>query len=128
MTPQELIARLEASTAPDRGLDADIYCALHPEWQWDRSSQQPTGWVSTASGSGITCPVPFFTLSVDAAMGLLGPPGHPLWTVTLNGRSHGQHGMSWFAEVTIPSREFQGYSWDRPAIALCIAALKAGLL
>jgi hypothetical protein len=44
-----LSARVEAATGPDRGLDADIYCASHPEWKWDRSVQQPTGWVSARS-------------------------------------------------------------------------------
>lgn len=123
MTPaalDDLIARVERATGPDRALDAEI--AIAAGWTFHKDSLFDF-WRAPGDeehGEPLT-----FTGSVDAAMTLLGPPGHPLWTVTINGRSHGRRGMSWWAEVTVPSREFQGDSHYRPALALCAAALKA---
>jgi hypothetical protein len=127
-----LIARVEAATGPDRGLDADILCAVRPEWKWDRSTQQPTGWVSMASGSGISCPAPHFTASVDDALTLI-PPGWDVrhtdsnggqWCLTL-GRGDDNHPS--YREVNSWPGDTERAIFNRRPLplAICIAAMKA---
>jgi len=121
-----LIARVEAATGPDRGLDADILCAVRPEWKWDRSTQQPTGWVSMASGSGISCPAPHFTASVDDAMTML-DPDH--WWCMGKGRTRPDepiYGIVIFnADLDRQVPVAEGEHPTSLPLAICIAALKA---
>lgn len=127
---RDLIARLEAAKAASYDLSADIWklIDLTPQQeQHCRAWCRQNGRDDLTRDDYIAAWAPPYTSSLDAAMTLLGPPGYPLWTVTLNGRSHGQHGMTWFAEVTVPSSEFQGQSSVNPALAVCIAALRARL-
>lgn len=125
---QDLIQRLESATEPSRDLDLEILNAVSADvWYWlDRDSETITcdRYGPGAPGNPV-CGLENYSGSIDDAMTLLGPPGYPLWTVTLRGRSHGQRGMTWTAEVTVPSSEFRGFSSAEPALALCAAALRA---
>lgn len=115
---QRLIERLEAATGPDRVLDMDIEEAALPElrrkpWRrdlgrfWDDSDRDGLHYVEASR----------YTASIDAALTLV-PEGsewtrhrgaNDRMTMQIDGPSHfGVHG--------------QGAT---PAIALCIAALRA---
>jgi hypothetical protein len=132
MAPETVIQRLESATEPSRDLDADVLWEIFPEAR--KRTFGTDRYISTMTAAAGECAFtpladrhdcPRYTSSLDDAMTLLGPPGYPLWTVTLHGRSHGQHGMTWTAEVTVPSSEFRGFSSAEPALALCAAALRA---
>lgn len=102
MTLDELIARLEKATAPDRGLDRDIAFSF--------------GW----DPDGIQEP-PAYTASIDAAMTLV--PAGMHWQLN----SAGAPNSAWQAAVCRSDLEPQVECWaySSPAIALCIAALRA---
>lgn len=118
---------------PDRGLDREVLWEVFSEERKQLVDGQRYISTTTArDGEFWFTPLsdrhdcPRYTGSLDDAMDLLGPPGYPLWTVTLNGRSHGsRRGITWTAEVTVPSSEFQGWSQCNGAIAVCVAALRA---
>jgi hypothetical protein len=110
-----LIAKLDAVQGPSRELDAEIAALCAP-------TDDPR---LAAFESGDDYPRNY-TRSLDAALSLLGPPGYPLWTMTLELRAHGdKYGTTAMCEVTIPSSEFRSCHARSPAIAVCIAALKA---
>jgi hypothetical protein len=101
----ELIARLEAATGPDRQLDVDIFV----EVAW--------------TGQGDERTPPAYTSSIDAALTLV-PEGFDHRSGSFDG------GKSFNAVVTTP--ELSVWNWDigcdkapTQAISLCIAALKA---
>lgn len=126
--PGDLIRRLEDAKAASYELNVEVWklIGLTPKQEthcsmWCRQN----GRDDLTRDDYLNAWAPPYTSSIDAAMTLLGPPGYPLWTVTLNGRSHGAHGMTWTAEVTVPSSEFQGQSSAHPALAVCVAALRA---
>lgn len=127
-----LVVKLEAATEGSRELDACIDAAIHGrtieriepraflmhEGRYDYFDERRRP---------LFADPPNYTSSLDAALTLLPSPGHPLWTAKLHVVSHGSHGLTWDAEVTVPSREFQGWSRtpNGAALALCIAALRA---
>lgn len=65
MTHDELIAALEAATGPSRELDAKIHehDAHSPDWKKWIVGGEPCGFIS--------CLVPFYTASIDAALTLV---------------------------------------------------------
>lgn len=103
----DLIARLEKATGPDRDLDHAIDTALLGEW---------------------TYYAPEYTASIDAALTLV-PNGYR-WLVRKHDGSKtwaGGKGAKSFANVYADEHESPMYeAWTQtPALALCIAALKA---
>lgn len=125
---RSLIDRLQDHTgAWDNSLDEEIARAIG----WD---QYPAGgWQAVGAAFPVGKPrrtayaveLPAFTRSLDAAISLLPLSGFPLWTFRLEVRSLGARGMSYFAEVTAPSREAHGFSRSDAALAVCAAALRA---
>lgn len=120
----DLIAKLEAAAVGSRELDLSI-------WEWDRDAHVRTGreWLDLCALRGGT--VPSWTTSLDAALSLV-PEGKD-WDVT------------WLAtEITIrqPEPRAEAFVYPKPfmtcpdeercyaeastpALAICIAALKA---
>lgn len=138
MTPlAALIERLEKAEAGSRELDAEIAVAVFETVSTDddlvygkmphKSDQCAPGtfWIKSRSGLSLRTAEPY-TTSIDAALTLV--PGG--WTVA---GIHQTDGGTWWAEL----REGFVTSFDRvaigptkydavhPALALCIAALKA---
>jgi hypothetical protein len=117
----DLIARLEAATGPDRDLDLGILNALYGnDWRWVDDERE---WVTTdeygvgAPGNPVCSLLPY-TASLDAAMTLV-PEGTAVvigWGQTPDTRPWARLAKPWNgADATGAT----------PAIALCIAALKA---
>lgn len=111
---RDLIDRLEKATGPDRELDEAIACASDPGSHcaiYCIGDDSPV-WFRTKGGK---IDLPYFTASLDAAMTLV------------------PDGRHWFVGSVIDGSGFvshldqQGKSSKAtiPAIALCIAALKA---
>lgn len=118
MSPAELIAALEAATGPNEKLDASIAESMGRtvEWHWDHSGQpgsQYPVWL-TASGGEL---VPSFTASIDAALTLV-PEGH---SVVLCLHADG----SAIACANPADGYGEDADGDTPALAICIAAMKA---
>jgi hypothetical protein len=126
----ELIARLEAATAPDRELDADI---------WETLGNRARG----ATTRRVFDATPKFTASIDAAVTLV-PKGWIL--LGLNQRTKQEIGeanssscdpteaMEWMAAVRLdtedkayrlPASKLRHSAATTAPLALCIAALKA---
>ena len=111
-----LIARLEAATGPDRELDHAIASELGSEADFERTAD---GALLT-DGRGMTKQ---FTASIDAALTLV-PTNHHLVELCSVREAR------WYASVaekytrTGTGPERVGHA-PTPAIALCIAALKA---
>jgi hypothetical protein len=118
MTDKELIAALEAAEGPDRALDAAIAVAakavpydfepafMTAEW---RAIYDDRHWRA-----------PDFTASIDAALTLV--PEGAFWSITMRGVKRGGF------HACCALRDHNGLEWHEgttPAIALCIAALKA---
>lgn len=120
-----LIARLEAATEGSRELGEAVYLAcgwtktqtgywLGPIYHWG----SPDGKITFAHDD-------FYqhdpTTSIDAALTLV--PAHHMWEV--------RHGIGCRAVVWTLEQDYDGHSvpvgntMDQPALALCIASLKA---
>lgn len=122
MTKEELIAALEKATGPDRELDADIVrVAFNAGVTW-RSTQYTmevfpaVHWEAPHPYAGMSEPVPAYTASIDAALALV-PDGHQSVIWTAGG-----------ADVFPATPGLHAYDTTyaaTPAIALCIAALRA---
>jgi hypothetical protein len=122
----ELIARLEAATGPDRELDEGIHVVfghcLHPFDKWQKWEIED----GNDYDSGINCgvcgkdtsfnPAPAYTSSIDAAVTLVPEDMH--WEICRADHRKGFMARVWYSVV---------YRADAPtpALALCIAALKA---
>lgn len=121
----ELISKLEALTEPCRECDGELLCAgLGWEKRWNDLWNTFTFHKGeTWQGLGT---VPKFTASIDAAM-TLADPGAGLY---LN-RYWLLDGEAWSCSLVTggipnnPSQTFEMMDAPTPAIALCIAALKA---
>lgn len=134
---EKLIERLEKATGPDRELDAAIEAALccpcYSEslpalsngWTWDFEAESDYVTVYMVLGNKTSKKLkrysaPKYSESVDAALTLV-PEGK--FVNALN-----QHQNVWRAEVGNAIRSYKGRSAipaNSPAIALCIAALRA---
>lgn len=122
----DLIARLEKATGADRELDFSIAFQIQWRPQTDASRESfalheakhdyATAWIAHAPWRH-EWPVPHFTASIDAALTLV--PESFYWEVHQDG----------CAFVRIPNTDEDVDAWRAatPAIALCIAALKARL-
>lgn len=125
----DLIARLEAATEGSRELDWEI--AKYLGWSSYWSSQTfylPPG---EDEGSDKTCLVlPAWSRSIDAALTLV-PPGWRLHRLGEHVQNRGWDGKEWWWEACFwrpgPRDPFidNGTRAPTPALALCIAALKA---
>jgi len=130
MTIDELIAALEAATGPDRGLDksiADLVGEVVMPWKADQHA-----WMTKIGGKwvSVTRPnlrllstghryIPRFTESLDAAVSLV--PEGCFWALTMKG----VHWPGFDACCEYEDGRMRWYRGATPAIALCIAALKA---
>lgn len=135
MTLSELIAALEAADGPSRGLDAEIFCELTGRIV---HAALPVGYTMVDYGdvrrnelaakapyiSNKRGPAPRYTSSIDAAVTLV-PEGEE-WAVICSRHKVGREGfltnVAWVGLEQIDTAEPQGAT---PALALCIAALKA---
>lgn len=140
MTTAELIERLERAEAPSRELDAEIAALVHVDADGldFEAFPEPSGKVTIYFPSKVkqAYAAHRYTASIDAALTLV-PEG---WRIA--GFAEYGHGMKWKGRIycaLVPSdlshlpRTYAAHSaaavrFDHPAtpaIALCIAALKA---
>jgi len=120
---RDLIVRLEAATGPDRELDGAVWCAAYGyhDLGWDGAGQR---YEAPATGMGMlhqyARDIRPYTASLDAALTLV--PEGSSWSVGNNsgaivvcngGISSGAWGY------------VDGSDAKSPALALCIAALRA---
>lgn len=107
----DLIERLEKATGPDREIDLAIYRAEfpHPAVGLPKRNQDE---YDRARG-------PRYTSSIDAALTLV--PEGCKWEAS----SYPKNGAAWVGPFKAPVQQFTVAA--TPAIALCIAALKARL-
>ncbi len=121
--PPDLIARLEGATESSRELDAFICWMVNPHPQ---GSAGPDWWL-LPQGTQQHVPTisPHYTTSLDAALTLV-PPECSSWELDWNGHSGALHGKACCATIYLTGSSTQ-YNGDAPtpALALCIAALKA---
>lgn len=129
---EALIERLKAATEPDRQLDVDI-ATLFGEVTWRQKNYTMEPFPSIAYRTphpyaGMKEPVREYTASVDAAMTLV-PKEYPYWLVSCRDTPLGKmtgEGVVHNGELFMSGER---RAWDvfahTPAIALCIAALKA---
>lgn len=117
-----LIARLEAATGPDRELDEAIVKALYPEAivnLYCVDDDEPIVFPAEPLVRNKR-DLPRFTASIDAAL-MLVPEGHDVHVNLYFGRNgEGAAVVSKLKQINLP-RTFA----PTPALALCIAALKA---
>lgn len=112
---EELIKRLEAATGPDRELDIAIDRALFPESYARPSDPTPVDLPEDFGKDAMSMmmhPAPAYTASIDAALTLV--PEGARWDVQ--------------RDRTAAFASIDGVTTGRcatPAIALCIAALRA---
>lgn len=117
MTRAELVERLEAATGPERIYDHYLFFALEPHL-YDEAGRRGL------LGDHI---VPAYTASIDAAVALV-ERVLPGWSWECRASGTGDKGQ---AAVWNPTKrpgrndEQRAYNCATPAIALCIAALKA---
>lgn len=102
MTLPELIAKLEAATGPSRELDHEIAYTV----KWNGHWRGPEA-------------IPPFLASIDAALLLV--PDDMWWTA--GGCKREQHASVGYEDLDLGD-VFEGFGAN-PAIAVCIAALKA---
>ena len=120
---QELIERLEKATGPDREIDCLIAVALNPAFRIEYAPGVDTlvPYVVSPPRRG-EVGVPRYTASIDAALSLV--PADPVysdWTVERDDDSYQ-------ASVHAPHGDLAFSQGATPAIAMCIAALKAHAL
>lgn len=120
MAISELIERLEKATGPDRELDAEIACHLFGEsgrdyWAWQ--SGRPQGTPQKPVLSYWRNRAEKYTASIDAGLTLVPPNFH--WNIESRGGAFVSTGKPPLNERVWAAAH------DIPAIALCIAALRA---
>ena len=128
---QELITKLEKATEPDRELDAIIAIASgikHRSRHTTSGINKGREWLVDSHAGVETWKhhPPAYTSSLDAALTLV--PEGAVWSVQtdyeLPGRAHINHLIPIADERLRPPSNFN-VDGATPAIALCIAALKA---
>lgn len=147
---EELLSRLEALQGPDRALDADIWLACVPgvtrkQWSYiHEASGRKCEIDETRDAAGYLVIVPTYTKSLDAALMLVpeGSYGFAFPWFYSEYSDYGKPCVFWRAAVHKPIWEkatptLAGDDWFEraecnenmltPAIALCIAALRARL-
>ena len=119
----DLIARLQKVTGQDRGLDGEVFFAAGGP-AWDRAyirAQEPCGCPPDIAKATAKTFAPRYTSSIDAALALVPEGLH--WTyASVSGEAmiHSTTGRFLISE----DKEVYGRG-ATPAIALCVAALKA---
>lgn len=130
MTIAEIIARLEKAEGPDGEIDAMIWFTVNrgaaSRCYWSASTGMPKPIdLPFPPGLGrhaVIAKSPRYTSSIDAAL-MLVPKSWRLQDIWQS-----DDGESWYAGVRIPGNEVgSDDGCCSPAIALCIAALKARL-
>lgn len=126
----DLIKKLEAATGPDREIDLHIFAVLNrpdpiAKIDWgcigDRVTYGTGEWEYCADW-------PMFTFSVDAALTLV-PEGWAIHTIHGGQIKDGKQG--WAVNICVNGNNMDDlmvereHLDERPAIAICIAALKA---
>ena len=125
MMREELISALEKATGPDRDLDGEIAAAVwgaHTEWEQANYTMDiylVVHWAPPHPYAGMKEPCPAYTASIDAALTLV--PDGARWCVGRYVVPDGEEASEYAARVDGP----RFYDAASPAIALCIAALKA---
>ena len=125
MTRTELIAALEAAEGPSRELDTAIHEIAFPHDDID--DKAPGDPVFRKIEDVIWFNVPHYTGSIDAALSFT-PEG---WEYRIYHNIAGKFTElpgSWYlgqVHEYMPKWRFEGYSRATPAIALCIANLRA---
>jgi hypothetical protein len=132
----ELMTKLEQATEGSRELDAEIATAIRymdpkaQEWmrRWENIGPMPNwpGRIACWHSDGqvaVHWDVPHYTTSLDAALTLV-PEGAEWNLIKL---LHPDDMVGYSADVGLPTevRWFQASARTTPALALCIAALKA---
>ena len=114
----ELIKRLEATTEPDYALDAEIWMTLYPEWRdYPRDDRDDIAWITPLGRSYLSSR---YTSSIDDALTLV--PVRMVVSISL--RDDIASVSIRTGSITNPeTKEWQ--ACGLPAIAICIAALKA---
>lgn len=114
MTKDELIAALAKATGPSQELDAEIALAINPGGRVRPNSR------ALETADGYTHLVQYYTASIDAALALA-PEGYAVQ----GGRYH--DGRGWWHIYEQPEGATRAWAGNgaTPALALCIAALKA---
>lgn len=116
----ELIKRLEAATGPDRELDVAICRAIEYEVRADK--RMPGKWFYEPVKQYSWQEVPAYTASLDAALTLVAEGW--LWTMWAAQPTESDR---WAADASVyykAEAKFRGEGVT-PALALCIAALRA---
>lgn len=110
----ELIARLEAATGPSRELDKAILLALGYSWRgmayWSRDDSHT--WEGSTN----------FTASIDAALTLV--PDGASWDVRWKSGDKNAS-VTFYPPGDDPDDYFHVWEAATPALAICIAALRA---
>jgi hypothetical protein len=110
-----IIERLEKANGPDRELDAEIHRAITPLLSDTQIDQKVSGWLFGGDHAQPTL-APFYSKSIDAALTLV-PSGYGAVSMSIG---EGERGSS--ARLGHP---YVHGNAKTPAIALCIAALRA---
>jgi hypothetical protein len=126
MTREELIAALETATGADRGLDVDIAFAVHAWPEGVFPMRAIPGQIGLDGGRCVSASP--YTASIDAALTLV--PAGADWVVRSGMADHPTDTRPYahvmFGNVNRDrSRSLGEAHAPTPAIALCIAALKA---
>ncbi len=131
MTFDELIAAMEKATGPDVALDCDIYSMLNPTLLPVKeraglfvNDKKFLGSAGKYHIVGVTSMAPDYTASIDAALTLV--PKGSLWTCATYQSSFDVR-PPYYADCAAGLEECpitEAYA-ATPALALCIAALKA---
>lgn len=117
----DLIRRLEGATEGSRELDGEI--ALSQGWTFQKmkGDSRPYWRKPGVTQYFSRSDKPLYTVSLDCALTLV--PEHMLWEIT---RGIGCRAIVWSMEVDYDDRNPPcGDHCDSPALALCIAALRA---
>lgn len=128
MTRAELIAALEAATGPSRELDAEIAALMGLAVEVQQDEMLDVLWKHP--NGKVRCDPPRFTASLDAAMTLMQegtaierlswwPRCAPGLMASVDLLATDENGFG------IPSRRVRNVQAANPALAICIAALKA---
>ena len=111
-----LIARLEAAEGPSRELDSEIFLATASEaFLKQLGYPEPNTWNSLA-------PAPLYTASLDAAVSLV---SESMVLQSLQRRIQPEMGGRMWSATIHGYKLFRSGGQRTPALALCIAALKA---
>ena len=120
----DVLAMLNAMTAPSRMVDGMIWRVVEPDADWrlayrDVGSGEDPVWERRDAQDPIAFdPPPYFTSSLDEALELL-PEGCTSW-------SSGVSRLHAWAEVREGMNTYAGTSdWRVPAVALCVSMIRA---